>query len=713
MKKVFDMKTLNASQERVVLLPVDNDILSVAGPGSGKTRTVTYRLAYLAMACGILPSRLRAVTFTRAATQEMQERLCSLDTSLEAVHISTIHRLCRDIIKETQGAVLESRDFQSYIEGVDAFKEKKPEIAVVEALVKFLERDSGVRDRTQRIYYKIAEELELESFSSPTEVAKALLAPNDKGDPKEILQSYITYRKTQMHCRAHIPDAKLPTFSLKYAAYVQRLPKCVRRIELYEGVYEHYREILTEWKLLDYTDQIILAHLGLLFCTEGTRLALQSHWDILAVDEFQDVDAVQFEVFRLLCKGDTQLNVVGDPDQAIYGFRGGDASFISNFKKWFPNAEIVRLDTNYRSYAEIIDVAYSAVESIEQPYRAKGESAKGVGGSVGFAYREKMIGDFSAKGSVGVLAWTNKALNYISKRLLWDGIACSVNTRWGSRLNVSKPAYRLIYQTLQALDMVTGEIPFNRDTFLKYAQDMKGIGAAAMKVEGSTLTELRRSLKVAGYIRFLGMLKRLKKPDKVRAIANSNDFPSAKPEEGEVLATFDFSETYEKVLHKVNIKLYTIHRVKGLEFDTVFVDTADFSKPFAKDNLDESKRLLFVALSRAKQNLFLLGGEDQGNAITGPAVQMIKANQNTEPKPEPEIEPETDVSVNYRDEVCYLEDGVDLNPINSQRRKEIQKVSKQLQREFPGDWRLESDLSTVGPTPFILEKIRKSRSKPL
>ena len=190
------------------------------------------------------------------------------------------------------------------------------------------------------------------------------------------------------------------------------------------------------------------------------------------------------------------------------------------------------------------------MESIEQLYRAKGESAKGVGGSVGFAYREKMIGDFSAKGSVGVLAWTNKALNYISKRLLWDGIACSVNTRWGSRLNVSKPAYRLVYQTLQALNMVTGEIPFDRDTFLKYAQDMKGIGPAAMKVEGSTLTELRRSLKVAGYVRFLGMLKRLKTPDKVRAIANSNDFPSVKPEEGEVLATFDFLRPMRKSFTK-------------------------------------------------------------------------------------------------------------------------------------------------------------------
>ena len=711
MREKFDMETLNASQERVVLLPASTDILSVAGPGSGKTRTVTYRLGYLAMACGVPPSRLRAVTFSRAATQEMQERLCSLDASLEEIQISTIHRLCRDIIKETQGAVLESRDFQSYVEGVDVFKEKKPESAVVKALVKFLERDSGAQDRTKRLYYQIAEKLELSLPSSPQEVAKALLAPNDKGDPKEILQQYIAYRKTQMHCRDHIPEAKLPIFSFEYAAYVQRLPKCVRRIELYEGVYQHYREILTEWKLLDYTDQIIFAHLGMLFCAESTRLALQSRWDILAVDEFQDVDAVQFEVFHLLCAGDTHLNAVGDPDQAIYGFRGGDARFISDFKKWFPDAEIVRLDTNYRSYTEIIDVAYSAVESIEQPYRAKGESANGVGGSVGFAYQEKMIGDFSTKGSVGVLSWTNKKLNDISKRLLWDGIACSVNTRWGSRLNVSKPAYRMVYQTLQALDMVTGDIPFDRDTFLKYAQDMRNIGPAVMKVEGSTLVELRRDLRGAGYVRFLGMLKRLKTPDRVRAIANSDDFPSVKPEAGEGLATFDFSETYEKALHKVNIKLYTIHRAKGLEFDTVFVETSDFAKPFANDNLDESKRLLFVALSRAKQNLFLLGGEDQGNAITAPAVQMIKANQNTEP--EPEIEPETDVRVNYRDEGCYSEDGVNLNPLDSQRRKEIQKVSEQLQREFPGDWRLESDLSTVGPTPFIFEKIRRARSKPL
>ena len=709
MKKVFDMKTLNASQERVVLLPANTDILSVAGPGSGKTRTVTYRLGYLTMACGLLPSRLRAVTFSRAATQEMQERLGSLDPSLEAVQVSTIHRLCRDIIKETQGAVLESPDFQCYVESESANKKKKPDTAVEQALVRFLERDSDIKDRKKRLYFKIAKSLKVKF--SPEEVAKALLKSNERGNPKEILQSYITYRKTQMHCRDHIPEAKLPAFSLEYAAYVQRLPKCVRRIELYEGVYQHYREILTEWKLLDYTDQIIFAHLGLLFCAQRTRLALQSRWDVLAVDEFQDVDAVQFEVFRLLCKGDTKLNVVGDPDQAIYGFRGGDPIFISNFKKWFPDAQIVKLDTNYRSHTEIIDVAYSAVEDIEQPYRAKGESANGVGGSVGFAYQSR-IGDFSAKGSVGVLAWTNGKLNEISRGLLERGILCSINTRWGSRLNVSKPSYRVVSQTLQALGMVTGTVDFNREKFLKSAQNMKGVADAVMKTEGETLEELCETPKVKRYVAFLRRLKGLKTPDTVRTLIDPKVFKVFQeiedkgqiPAYREAFAAFDFSETYQEVLHKVKIKLYTIHRAKGLEFDTVFVDTEDFAKPFARDNMGESKRLLFVALSRARQNLFLLGGEDQGNAITGPAVQMIKASQSTE------LELEINLIDKEPGEERYSEDGYGSD---SQRRKEIQKASEQLQREFPGDWRLESDLLTVGPTRFIIAKIRSVRSKPL
>ena len=634
---MLDTSTLNDSQSRVVMLPAEKHILCVAGPGSGKTRTMTYRIGYLALERNMLPSRLRAVTFSRAATQEMKERLHSLDTSLNEVEITTIHSLCRYIISQTQGATLEHGNFRCYIEGLPAFKKNTPEKAIIEAVTKVIEHQS------QEDYRKTVKELKLKLSSSPSDVAKKLLAITDRGNPKEILETYIQHQKVKHHCSQHIAEAKLPAFSYEYARHVLRLPRSMRAYStvFYQSVYEQYCKILTEWKLLDFTDQIIYAHLGLLFSTQPTLRHLQSLWDILAVDEFQDVDAIQFEVFRLLCAGDMRLNAVGDPDQAIYGFRGGDASFISEFKTWFPDAEILKLDTNYRSNTEIVEVAYSAVARIEQPYRAKGGSANDVGGFVGFAGVKK-IGDFPI-GSVGVLAWTNKTLNKIARELLWDGIVCSINTRWGSRLNVPIEAYRVVYQTLQSLRMVTEEVALDRDAFLKNAQDMKNIGDTVMKVEGETLTELRKSRKVAGYYRFLQTLKKLKTSDKVRAISDSDYFPSVTTEVAESLATLDFSQPYKELIDDVNIKLYTIHRAKGLEFDTVFVQTEDFAKSFADDNPDESMRLLFVGLSRAKQNLFLLGGADQRNTITAPVVRKI--NEMATTKSEAEMRLSTGIKV--------------------------------------------------------------------
>ena len=731
MKDIFDIETLNESQKRVVCLPANTHILCVAGPGSGKTRTATCRLGYLVMEQGILPSRLRAVTFSRAATQEMKKRLASLDASCAEIQISTIHRLCRDIIKETQGATPESGSFQSYIEGQPALKKHNPKQAVGHALVRYLEDDPD------RIYDKIIEDLDLIPSASAHDVAEMLLKPGAKGDPIDIFQSYIAYRKTQMHCRQFIRDAKLPQFSRDYARYVLGLPKCItsspsQEIAFYEGIYHNYCEILKEWKLFDFTDQVLFAHLGLLFCSERTRLDFRSRWDVLAVDEFQDVDAVQFEVFHLLCMGQTRLNAVGDPDQAIYGFRGGDASFISDFRDYFPTAEVVQLDTNYRSYTEIIDVAYSAVASIDQNYRAKGESSKGIGGRVGFA-RIEDVEDFSAQGSVGVLAWTNKTLNHLSKQLLFQGVVCAIQTRYDQRLNVPLPAFRIVFQTLQAVGMVTGDIDFDRDLFLKYAQHMKGIGAAVMRVKGSTLGELRMNPKVGSYLIFLRNLRNMDVSDKVRYIL-SNYFLSNPPgiEVREALATLDFSKTYEEVLEAAHIRLCTIHRAKGLEFDTVFVETGDFAKPFADDNIEESQRLLFVALSRAKNNLFALGSEEQGNRITHPAIETIRLIQKAECRHvddapvvicsqdegialEPEPVPAFPAEINYRDEGLYSEDGFDWSVAQredrlSQREKDIREASALLQAEFPGRYELESDLRTVGPTPFILEKIRKVRS---
>ena len=625
---------LNASQKRAVQLPANQDLLVVAGPGSGKTRTITYRIAHLGLAHGLMPSRLRAVTYTRAATEEMRERLETLATPLADVQISTIHRLCRDIIKETQGATIEGGDFRCYVEGAPAFKEITPEKAVSEAFLRLLSDQS---DSGGSYYYEITQAIDAEERGviKREDVVKTVLAPNPNGNPVEVLQSYITFEKVKAHCKTYIKGAKLPAFSWAYAVYVMPFAPnlCAAVFPL---VYQHYCDVLREWKLLDYTDQTIYSHLGLLSCRQATRRTLETRWDVLAVDEFQDIDAVQFEVFRLLCAGDTKLNAVGDPDQAIYGFRGGDASFIADFKQHFPDAAIVKLLTNYRSRTEIIDVAYSAVAHLPQSYRAKGESSVGVGGNVGFARIE--VSEEYVSEDVGVLAWTNKKLINLSENLAYCGIVCAIHTRWGSRLNVSKPIYRAIYETEQALAILCDHIPFSLEVFLAGAQHFRGIGKTSLK-RVSTCETLeavsREDKKFANYVGKLDALKNLETPARVAALMRSNSFPAikAKPSQIRLQQKLAFDVPYEKLEKQSKIHLYTIHRVKGLEFDTVFVETGDFEKLFAKENPAESSRLLFVALSRAKKNLFLIGDGDQGGELLAPVIHQIKAIRDHDGSP--------------------------------------------------------------------------------
>ena len=621
--------SLNASQSSFVHLPVDVHTLCVAGPGSGKTHTLIQRIVCLSEV--IPPSRIRAVTFSRAATTEMQERLIAENAKLQDVSISTIHSLCRQLIKSTQGATLESRDFQCYVEGTPAFKKENPDKAILIALTQYLE-EIQIEDRAAYLDIATAVSSRHTHKKKPIfvdnveDVADAFLSLSLYGSPVDQIKNYIDYKRIKSHCQTYLQDAKLPAFSIKYTKYVLRWKfEKTPLSEMLSSVYKRYCDILKTWKLLDYTDQLIEAHLGLMRCSQLTRRQLQEKWDVLAVDEFQDVDAIQFAVFRLLCHRQMRLNAVGDPDQAIYGFRGGDAQFISDYKQSFPKASITQLDTNYRSTAKIIDVSYAAVESLVQPYRSKGASVQENLGRVAFAEIDSAA-DVDESDTVGVFAWTNKTLKELSDQLLSAGIVCARNTRWGAYLNIPKSIYQKVYRTRQALAMLTGDKPFDKDIFLTAAKQMKGIGDTTVaRAQGATLQQLRESPKIAGYIRELSRYRQLPLADLITAIFNSGQFGSVDVEVLSALQTLDFSKTYPQLLTETKIQLYTIHRVKGLEFDTVFVETGDFAKTFAEENTEESKRLLFVALSRAKQNLYLLGGEDQGNTITAPVVKKVSS----------------------------------------------------------------------------------------
>lgn len=632
---MLDLQHLDASQVRVVTEPRDVDVLCVAGPGSGKTRTMTSRIAYQCLVAGMDPQRVRAVTFTRMATEEMAARLGELSPALKAVRISTIHGLCRDVIGETQGALDgEYRAFRCYIEGNTAFSNRTPDHAVKIAFARYLQRlERGHPELYQKLRQQATRNVSRNfgrAVSFEQAMSESLLAVTARGNPTEIFQNYFASCKIAAHCSAYIPAAKVPSFSFDYARYVIPWLPVASEEQVFSGLADLYTDVLLEWEMFDYVDQAIFAHLGLLACPESTLSALQSQWDMLAVDEFQDVDAIQFEVFRLLCGHQTKLNVVGDPDQAIYGFRGGDAVYISNFHTYFSNAVVVKLANNYRSHAGIVDLAYTAVESIPQPHRAKGAAVKGEGGRVGvWEGALTRVESFTETGTVGLLSWTNKTLRETSEKLLRAGVICSVHTRWGSYLNIPQPVYRRVYQTLQALDMMTGDRAFDREVFLTAAQHFKGIGKAIEKVAGETLDELRHHPKIAGYVREVRRLEKLSVREKAIAVLGGSYFPQTDPLYVKTLSRLpDFQKPYAALKDSIRLNLYTIHRVKGLEFDTVFVDVSDFRKSYAYENVAESKRLLFVALSRAKENLFVLGRVSQGGEIVAPVLAEIQAQEN-------------------------------------------------------------------------------------
>ena len=251
--------------------------------------------------------------------------------------------------------------------------------------------------------------------------------------------------------------------------------------------------------------------------------------------------------------------------------------------------------------------------------------------TVGFANIE--VSEEYVSGDVGVLAWTNKKLIDLSDTLTYRGVVCAIHTRWDSRLNVSKPIYRAIYETLRALAILRDDIPFSLEVFLAGAQHFRGIGKTALE-RVSTCETLEtvslRDKKFANYVETLDTLKNLETPARVETLMKSDLFPSIKAKPGQIRLqqTLAFDVPYDTLEKQSKIHLYTIHRVKGLEFDTVFVETGDFEKLFAKEIPEESSRLLFVALSRAKKNLFLIGDGDQGGELLAPVIHQIKAIGN-------------------------------------------------------------------------------------
>jgi uncharacterized protein (TIGR00375 family) len=278
---------------------LDGPLLIVAGPGTGKTRTLTHRLAHLITAHGIAPRHCLAITFTRRACEEMRERLTALvPAQASRLTVATFHGLGLDLLREQHERL-----------GLPA--------------------DFGVADEGTQL-----------------SLLREVLGSATPREARRALESVSAYKRTTA--------ARLAATAGGESVPVRETPPEIPELA------ERYEKALRGNGLVDFDDLISLP-VTLLAADSDLVAGYRDRFRRICVDEYQDVDELQYRLLRLLAPADGNLCAIGDPDQAIYAFRGADVGFFLRFQQDFPTARLVALTRNYRSSAVIVAGALAAI----------------------------------------------------------------------------------------------------------------------------------------------------------------------------------------------------------------------------------------------------------------------------------------------------------------------------------------------------------------
>jgi len=297
------LSALNPAQRQAVET-IEGPILILAGPGSGKTRVITHRVAYLVRVCGVQPHSIMAVTFTNKAAREMRDRLgLLLGESAEALTLGTFHAICSRILRREGRAIGLEPSFVIYDD-----------------------------DDQLSLMKKVMEELNLDT----------------KQYAPRALRSAISSAKSRL---------------LTPAGYAERVGSYYE--EIVHRVYQRYQELLNKGQAVDFDD--LLMRTVQLFQDHPQVLdRYRSRYVHILVDEFQDTNIVQYMLMKQLAGKYRNLCVVGDPDQSIYSWRFADLRNILSFEKDYPEARVVLLEQNYRSTRNILEAASGVISAARQ-----------------------------------------------------------------------------------------------------------------------------------------------------------------------------------------------------------------------------------------------------------------------------------------------------------------------------------------------------------
>ena len=609
--------TLNPMQREAVFT-TEGPLLVLAGAGSGKTRALTHRVAYLIEEKGVKPWNILAITFTNKAAGEMRERVNQLvDFGADSVWVSTFHSLCVRILRRFIENLGYTTDFSIY----DSDDTK--------TLMKQIFKDLEVNQKV------LKERGVLGVISS---------AKNEMISPEEFLLS----------AKAD-GDSRLQRIGELYMEYQKRLKKN---------------------NALDF-DDLLVKTVELFQAKQEVLEYYQDRFRYIMVDEYQDTNTVQFKLVSLLAAKYRNICVVGDDDQSIYRFRGANIKNILSFEETFPGAKVIKLEQNYRSTKMILDSANEVIKNNagrkdktlwtenevgERPvFREFGSS---------FDEAEWVVRDIVKKGGpwkdYAILYRTNAqsrlfeekciaynlpyrlvgGVNFYQRKEIKD-ILCYLKTIANSRDDlavqriINVPKRGIGAMSVARVNMFAMENDMSFYEALERVQAVPGIGKAALKIGVFTdqIGEFRKMLReektikdvIEAVLEKTGYREELKEEGEVEAESRlenieelinkavsyweSADEPSLSEflEEVALVADIDSMDESED-----RIILMTLHSAKGLEFPYVYLVGMEdglfpsmMSLMEGPEALEEERRLCYVGITRAEKRLTLTAAKSR------------------------------------------------------------------------------------------------------
>ena len=621
-----DMSLLDALNEpqRQAVMATDGPLLILAGAGSGKTRVLTHRTAYLIEECGVNPYNIMAITFTNKAAGEMRERIDQMvGYGSESIWVCTFHSTCVRILRRYIDRLGFGTNFTIY----DSDDQK----TLMKDICKRLEIDTKM--------YK--EKMFLSAISS---------AKDELIDPIE--------------------------FETRAAGdYVKRKQA---------QVYREYQQALKQNNALDF-DDLIMKTVELFKLDKEVLASYQDRFRYIMVDEYQDTNTAQFELIRLLALKYQNLCVVGDDDQSIYKFRGANIYNILNFEHHFPDATVIKLEQNYRSTQNILDAANAVIANNQGRKEKRLWTDNGAGDKITFEQldtaaeeadfvardiaRRVRKGEYQYK-DCAILYRTNAQSRLFEERFITANIPYKI---FGGVNFYARKEVKDLLAYLKTIDNGQDDLAVRRiinipkrgigaasiNKVALYAQEQEisfydalcvaeqvpGLGKAAAKIRPfvlfiqsmkakakllSVADLLQEVIETTGYVREL----EAEGTDEAEArIENIDELISKAVDYAEVEEAPTLNGFMENVALVADIDsfdensdyvvLMTLHSAKGLEFpnvylagleDGLFPSYMSITSDNSQAEIEEERRLAYVGITRAKKNL----------TITSARVRMVR-----------------------------------------------------------------------------------------